>query len=127
MATNILALPMIQITVQTANNEDWIDTIKFLVGPDPGTAQLDLRGIDFEMEVRRAPDDHEVVLSASTQNGKLAIGVPPDFGYLLINIPLSEMKMQWPGEYVGDCRASSGGFTRRCIDMTMTIVEGVTK
>jgi hypothetical protein len=65
MPTNILALPLVQLEVETGNNEDWIDSILFLVAPDdpdnppPTAPQLDLRGIDFEMEIRREADDND--------------------------------------------------------------------
>lgn len=131
MATNILALPLVTLTVETSNNEDWIDSIKFLV-EDPQTTlenypQLDLRGIHFEMEIRRSVLDHEVVLSASIDDGTLAIGTPPDYGFLIVNIPRGIMHNQLAGNYVGDVIASADGFYRVCIQMNLGIIEGVTK
>lgn len=131
MATNVLSLPQVSLTVQTGNNEDWIDSIKFLV-EDPETTpdlypQLDLRGIRFEMEIRRSVSDHEVVMSASVDDGTLAIGIPPDYGFLIINIPRAIMHNQLAGGYVGDVIASADGFNRVCLQMNLTIFEGVTK
>ena len=134
MATNILALPLVQLEIETGNNEDWIDSILFLVAPDdpdnppPTAPQLDLRGIEFEMEIRREADDHEVILNAHTDQGTLAIGASPNFGYLLINVPLAEMQYKFPGGYVGDIRATADGHSRVVVQLTQfNIIEGVTK
>jgi hypothetical protein len=131
MATNILALPLVTMTVETSNNEDWIDSLKFLVEeegvPIEDLDQLDLRGIYFEMEVRRSAADHEVVLYATTDDGTLAIGLPPNFGFLIINIPVAQMKTKDAGVYVGDIVARADGLYRVTIRMTLTIIEGVTK
>jgi hypothetical protein len=130
-STNILALPLITMSVETGNNEDWIDSLKFVVEEEGGTIdtypQLDLRGIHFEMEIRRSATDHEVVLDASVDDGTLSIGVPPDFGFLIINLPVEQMKTQDAGNYVGDVIARAEGFYRVCIRVNLTIIEGVTK
>jgi hypothetical protein len=90
MSTNLLAIPLVEIVAETGNNEDWVDSLLFLVDPETGE-QLDLRGIDFEMEVQRHPTDHEVVIHASTSNGRLSIGEAPQYGYLIIQIPFIDM------------------------------------
>lgn len=130
-STNLLAMPLVQMVIATGTNEDWVDSIKFLVDTGGADAslfpQLDLRGIAFEMEVRRAAPDHEVILSASTANGSLLIGDPPDFGYLLINVAIEEMKTQQPGDYVADIIGSDVEFQRVIAQITMTIVEGITR
>jgi hypothetical protein len=131
--TNILALPLVQASIETGTNEDWIDSIRYLVDPDDDAVdpvdwpQLDLRGINFEMEIRRSPTDHEVILNASIVDGTLAIGAPPNFGFLLINVPLHDIKHIFAGEYVGDIRASVGAVMRIAIQIELTIIEGVTK
>ena len=131
--TNILALPLVTMSIQVRNNEDWIGSVKFLVEDPPGNLntatmpQLDLRGIHFEMEMRRSALDHEVVLGATTDDGTLAIGVPPDYGYLIINIPVTTTKMLAAGDYVADVVATADGFYRVCLEMTVNITEGVTK
>jgi hypothetical protein len=131
--SNVLALPLLQMDVITGNNEWWIESIKYVVGdgsaaPDPTTLpQFDLRGIDFEMEVRRRPTDHEVILAASTANRWMAIGSFPDIGYLLLQIPIDEMQTKMAGAYVADVVASDGTWTRKVIEMTLTIVEGITR
>jgi hypothetical protein len=133
MATNILALPLAQMQVETGNNEDWIDSILYQVDPnDPlvlpaDWPQLDLRGINFQMEIRHSPEDHEVIIEASTKDGTLAIGAPPNFGFLLINVPIHEMKAKFAGSYVGDITATVGDIVRVIVQMDLTILEGVTK
>jgi hypothetical protein len=134
LTTNVLALPLATMEVITGSNEDWVDSIKYLVSPD-GTdiidvnvlPQLDLRGINFAMEVRREAPDHEVILSASIIEGTLAIGNPPDYGFLLINIPVTEMKLKQPGNYVGDIVANDDLHSRVAIQFTLQIVEGITR
>lgn len=129
-ATNILAMPLVQLVVDTGTNEDWVDSIKFLVDtgvPEADMPQLDLRGIVFEMEVRRAAPDHEVILDATTEDGSLVIGDPPDFGYLLINIPNDDMKAIQPGNYVADIVGHDPEFQRVVVQIALDIVEGITR
>lgn len=130
--SNVLALPLVEITVETGNNEDWVDSIKFVIdeglGLEPADMpQLDLRGISFEMEIRREAADAEVILAASTENGTLKIGVPPDFGFLIIQVPHAEMQGHTAGHYVGDIVGHDDLFRRVTIRIELTIVEGVTK
>ena len=130
-ASNILALPLVTAEIETGNNEDWIDSIKYAVEQDVGTIddwpQVDLRGIEFEMELRHVASDHEVILNANTKAGTLAIGAPPNVGFLLIHVPYSEMKTKFAGQYVGDIRATTDADTRVIIQFDLEIVEGVTK
>ena len=135
MATNILAMPLVQVSVITGTTEDWVDSIKYVVAPEGASAdddmstwpQLDLRGIDFEMELRRNVDDHEVILNANTKDGTLAIGAPPNFGFLLIHVPYVVMKTKFADQYVGDIRASTDDEMRIVIPLAVEIFEGVTK
>jgi hypothetical protein len=136
--TNLLAMPLLTISVITGTNEDWVDSIKYVVG-DPDAIdppQLDLRGIRFAMEVRHAVEAHEVILSVATDDvdpetlaltNELAIGDSPDFGYLLINIPMKKLKDQIPTNYVADIVGFDAVGQRRVIDMTIEIVKGVTR
>jgi hypothetical protein len=128
--TNLLAMPMVELTVVTGTNEDWIDSLCFLVGEgtDPDTLpQLDLTGIDFEMEVRRLPDDSEVAIRASTKDGSLLIGEPPNFGFLIINVSHEQMKEQTAGSYTADIVGSDGFAVRRCVLASIELVEGITR
>src|SRR5215470_16410213 len=131
--SNLLSLPLLSMTVQTGNNEDWIESVKYVApeegmsDDDPAAPQVDLRGITFEMEVRRTADDHEVILSASTDDGTLSIGAPPNYGYLIWNIPVETMKLKRAGNYVADVVGRDDQFSRRVIAMDLTLIEGVTK
>jgi hypothetical protein len=131
--SNLLSLPLLLLTVQTGNNEDWIDAIKYVAPPegmlpeDPTAPQVDLRNILFEMEVRRAPDDHEVVLSATTADGTLSVGAPPDVGFLIFYIQSDGMKAMPAGNYVADVIGRDTQYSRKCIEISLMIVEGVTK
>lgn len=131
ITTNLFAIPLIQIIVETGTNEDWVDSLKFLVDDGSGNVdtmpQLDLRGITFEMEVRRSAVDHEVILSATIEDGKLSIGDPPDFGYLLIDVSNKEMSTQYPGSYIADIIGYDAQYQRRIATIDLTIVEGITR
>jgi hypothetical protein len=131
--TNILALPLTQMSVTTGNNEDMIESVLFQVGGTGSAAlgvapqQLDLRGIDFNMYVRRSPTDHEVLMTASTDDQSLSVGAFPNFGFLLFAVPVTSMQNRLPGSYVADVVATADGYTRRCLVITLTIVEGITR
>jgi len=126
--SNVLALPLAVMQVETGTNEDWVDSVVFITDPnDPTSPQIDLRGMTFEMEVRRQPPDHGVILTATTDNGRITVGNPPDFGYLIINVPLEDMKLISPDQYVGDIVATDGTNTRRCIDFSLLVTEGITR
>jgi len=79
------------------------------------------------MEIRRSSPDHEVVLTGTTKDGTLAIGAWPDTGYLLINIDHEVMKVIQPGDYVGDIVGNDAESIRRCILMTLSVVQGITR
>jgi hypothetical protein len=129
--SNILALPHALVNIETGNNEDWIESFKFVVddgsGEPDSMPQLDLRGIAFEMEVRRRPKDHEVLLSASTENLRLSIGAFPNVGFLLLNIPVDEMKVITATEYYADIVATDETYQRKCMTITLNVIEGVTR
>jgi hypothetical protein len=131
--TNILAIPLTQMSMLTGNNEDMVESVLFQVGgtgsPALGVApqQLDLRGIDFNMYVRRSPSDNEVLMTASTDDHTLSVGAFPDYGFLLFAVPLASMQKRLPGTYVADVVATADGLTRRCLVISLTIVEGITR
>jgi hypothetical protein len=128
LETNLLAIPFVQLTAVTGNNEDWVDSLLFLVdSPDVPPPQLDLTGIRFEMEVRRAPTDHEVVIRASTDDGTLSIGDAPNTGFLIINIDHVQMLQQVAGAYVADIVGTDQQSTRRVVGMDLTIANGITR
>jgi len=67
------------------------------------------------------------VLAASTANGTIKIGAPPDFGFLIISVPIAEMRTQLAGEYVGDIVGHDELYTRVVAQISLNIVEGITK
>jgi hypothetical protein len=129
LPTNVLALPLAHIVFEVSNNEDWIDTLVFMVSDSgPPLEQLDLRGVMFEMHLRRRPEVHEIVLAASTLDRRLLIGSPPDhLGYLIFYVPEETMRSLWPGTYVGDVRASDDFFQRIALTVELTILQGITQ
>jgi hypothetical protein len=130
VTTNLLALPLLSLAVETANSEDWIESIKYVVatGAAPeDLPQVDLRGIEFEMEVRRSAPSHEVVLSATSEDGSIAIGEPPDFGFMIINVGFNDMKLLQAGSYVADIRGKDDRYTRICVQIDLTIFDGITR
>jgi hypothetical protein len=130
-SSNLLAMPAVEIAVITGNNEDWIDSVLFLVddgsGNTAGMPQLDLTGIKFDMELRATVEDHEVVIRASTADGTLRVGDPPNFGYLLIGIEHETMKMVAAGTYVGDIVGTDAMSVRRVVAIDLQVVEGITR
>jgi hypothetical protein len=127
LATNILALPLAHLVIEVANNEDWVDSLVFVVsGTDP-PEQLDLRGIAFEMHIRRQPEVHEIVLDASTADRRLSVGSPPNIGFLIFYVPQETMKGLWAGKYVGDVRARDLNFERVVFTVELTVIEGITR
>jgi hypothetical protein len=128
MLTNVLALPLANVVIEVSNNADWIDSLVFLVTDSgPPLEQLDLRGISFEMHLRRRPELPEIVLQASTADRTLYIGSPPDFGYLLFYVQEETMRTLWPGQYVGDIKASDADYERVVLTVNLTVLEGITR
>jgi hypothetical protein len=131
-SSNVLALPIAAAEIETGTNEDWVDDLTYLVdngSGDPTTmSQIDLRGLAFKMSIRRAPKDHEVVIKASTDDGTIAVGFPPNFGILILYVPLATMKTIEAGGYVGDIVAIDPvGLQRRILTIDLTVVEGITR
>jgi hypothetical protein len=126
--TNVLALPLAHLIIEVSNNADWIDTLVFMVSDSgPPLEQLDLRGIDFEMHLRRQPQLAEIVMQASTKDRTIFVGSPPDYGYLIFYVPHATMKGLWAGQYVGDIVARDADFERQVFTMDFTVIEGITR
>lgn len=130
-ATNILSLPFVTIGFTNGTNEDWIDSLLYLVPDGSGNVdnypQFDLRGINFKLQVRIEADDPTVILQATTDDGTLSIGAYPNYGWLIIDIPVTTIQQQFPGNYVGDIVATDQYFTRRAATLTYDLVEGITR
>ena len=126
MATNILAIPLAHAVFVVGTNEDWVDCIQYLVGDATGP-QLDLRGISFELEIRRQPPDREVIMSASSSDGSISVGASPNVGYLIFYVKEAIMEQLEPDTYVGDVRASDGQYQRVILTMDFELIQGVTR
>lgn len=127
--SDVLALPLAHLVIEVANNSDWVDSLVYLVTEpaiDP-LPQLDLRGLAFEMHIRRQPQDNEVVLAGSTANGALSVGAAPNWGFLIFFVPELTMRRLWPGQYVGDIRARDARFERVVLTLELTVIEGITR
>ncbi len=125
MATNILILPLAEMTATTGTNEDWIDSVQFL--QEDGITPIPLTGITFAMEVRAHTDDSEVVITASSDDARLSYGGVSD-SYLTISIPVSVMDDVASGTYVADIVATADDHTRVVIRLTeITLFQGVTR
>lgn len=126
--TNVLALPLAHVVFEVSNNEDWIDTLVVMVSDSgPPLDQMDLRGITFQMHLRRRPEVHEVVLAASTLDRQIFIGSPPDVGYVIFYVPEETMRTLWPGAYVGDIVAGDADFQRVFLTVEVRVIEGIYK
>jgi len=126
--TNVLALPLAHVVIEVSNNADWIDTLVYMVSDSgPPLEQMDLRGIAFEMHLRRRPEIHEIVLDASTADRTMFIGSPPNFGYLIFYVPRETMQGLWAGAYVGDIVARDANFERVTLTVELTVLEGITR
>jgi hypothetical protein len=121
--TNILQLPVVECTVQTGNNEDWIDGFAFYED-SAATIPIPLDGIVFEMEVRANPPEYSVVIRGSTHDGTLTVV----HNVLQMNIRASQMASVPPQDYVFDVVAYDGYRHRIIIRGTqMTVFEGITR
>jgi hypothetical protein len=127
MATNVLAIPKANAVIQSGTNEDWIDSICYLVGDGSSGDQLDLRGISFELMLRRTPPDYEVILTCSTDDGSISVGAPPNVGFVIFYVPEAVMAGIQAGTYVGDVRAFDGEYERVVLNIDFTLIEGVTR
>ncbi len=58
----------------------------------PPYPQMDLRGIKFEIQLRRRPADNEVILGGSSLSGQLTVGAAPNYGHLIWYFPRDVMR-----------------------------------
>lgn len=126
--SNVLAIPLAHVVMETTNSADWVDSLVYVVTEDPPPyPQMDLRGIHFEIMLRRRPPDSEVILSGSSLTGELTVGAAPNYGHLIWYFSRSTMKNLWPGQYVGDVVASDQRFSRVVLTVDLTLIQGVTR
>lgn len=107
MPTNILALPLYEVEVETASNEDALGGFSIEAGSPP--APLSLAGIDFRMQLRTSADSKNVQLEATIANGRLSAA-----GHLL-GVAIDQVVMAGlpPRDYAFDVLAVADGVERR--------------
>src|SRR5262245_41086333 len=129
MATNLLILPRVNLTIQVFTNEDWQDRLAFY---DLNGNPISLDGIAFALECRRHVDDAEALISISTdpyddKTGGDLIIEGDDENILHIAVPMSKMlRVPWGG-YVFDATGNADGMQRVILTGTLTVIEGVTR
>lgn len=121
--TNILFLPIVVLAIETQTNADWLDGLEYWDDIPPVGNPIDLKGIQFEMEMRSSPPVATVVLRASTSNG--LIRVYANTWQLLV--PAPTMSLIPPGDYVFDLLGRADGYTRNLVQAQVAVNLGVTR
>ena len=123
--SNVNAIPLAHLVMEAYTNEDWVDTLVYMV-TEP-FVQMDLRGIIFEIMLRRRPADNEVILGGSSLTGTLTVGVAPNYGHLIFYFSRRLIGRLWPGQYVGDVIARDLRFERAILTVDLTVIHGITR
>lgn len=121
MKSNILAIPLLTVAITTTKNEDFLDSITI---KDLDLNLIDLSGIDLRCQVRLSPGHPVVWLDLSTAGATLINGGAS--GTISFKVRKDALRFVDPGSYVLDMIASADGATKRVVDGTITIVQGVT-
>jgi len=122
MATNILYMPTVIMTMTAATNADWLDGLEYWDQQTP-PQPIDMGGIEFEMEMRTTAPAATVVLKATTDNGLIVVYANT---WQLI-VPAPTMSLIPPASYVFDMLAVADGRIRNIANGTVDIVLGVTR
>ncbi|MCJ2098932.1 hypothetical protein [Methylobacterium sp. E-046] len=130
--TQILNLPQLAFSVATGTNEDWTDAWGFV---DASGNPISGAGITLNMMLRRAADDPEVQIVASSVsgpvgglqlNGSLSWG-GVGLSVITLAIPASTMEGIPAGSYVAEVQAVAEGHVKTITVMVVTIVQGVVR
>jgi hypothetical protein len=131
MPTRILELPLIEVEIVVATNEDWRDAVQF---PDADGAPIPLAGIGFWGVLRASASSQAaycrfvtpgLVVPLATLSGAFVVG---GGGLTLgFSVPASVMRDASPGAYPFDAIALADGVTRRVLKGTVTIEKGITR
>jgi hypothetical protein len=105
---------------------DWSWTIRWKVGSTERRATMkDTAGFKARMQVRQKYDSPSVLISLTTENGRIVFGSDGSFQ---LNIPSSITETLTPGKYVYDFEAvSPGGAVTKLVRGTFRVVPEVTR
>lgn len=120
VATNLLILPLVSLTIAVGTNEDWIDGLAFY---DNAMNALALDGIAFKMTLRHVVDEATAPITASTGEGSLLTS-GNRFNF---NVPVATMGIVPPAAYVMDVVGMADGHQRIIMQGQVTVFEGVTR
>jgi hypothetical protein len=126
MPTQLGNLPLLQWDQETGNNEDWRNSIMFMMEND--IDPFDLTGILFTCHVRQDPGLLVVRLafdSSLSPAGWLINGLGD--GTISMKVPASQMRRLDPDTYEYDVVGTADGITARVITGNLVVVQGLTK
>jgi hypothetical protein len=130
--TQILNLPLLAFSVSTGTNEDWTDAWAYA---DASGNPISGAGITLNMMLRRAADDPEAQIIASSVAGTLN-GLPLNgslswggtgMNIITLAIPDTTMAVIAPGSYVAEVQAVAEGYVKTIAAIDVTIVQGVVR
>jgi hypothetical protein len=126
VATQLLAIPRVEMTVEVFTNEDWLDALAYY---DLANNPISLAGIHFALEMRHAVEDATALISITNNpdddpTGGVIIITDNKFA---ISVPLSKMMRVPRGDYVFDAVGSADGLQRVIMTGTIAVIEGVTR
>jgi hypothetical protein len=126
MATQLLSIPLVNLTVQVFTNEDWLDALAYY---DLANNPISLLGIHFALEMRHAVEDATALISITNNpdddpvGGKIII----TDNQFAISVPVSKMLRVPRGSYVFDSVGTAEGLQRVVMTGTIAVIEGVTR
>lgn len=132
--TRIQSLFLVQARFVIANNESWLDAIAFY---DVQNQPIPLTGITFRAVVRTdrasratyiglASPGVFLDLPANTPRGLILTGGEAG-NVLAFAADFDTKNRPQAGDYVFDAIGSADGMTRRVVDGTLTLLEGITR
>ncbi|UIY44149.1 hypothetical protein [Methylobacterium radiotolerans] len=132
MATRIQSLFLVQASITIASNEDMQETIAFF--ENDGVTPIPLDGIEFTAIAKTDRASNAPYVAWATLGAALKLPSQTPRGLFLTSGNLlsfyapfrSSGQRPIAGSYVFDALASADGLTRRVVDGTLTVIQGVT-
>lgn len=132
MATRIQSLFLVQASITIANNEDMQETIAFFEAD--GTTPISLDGIEFSAIAKTSRASNAPYVAWATLGAALKVPAQTPRGLFLTSGNLLSFYAPFKnagqrpigGGYVFDALAAADGITRRVVDGTLTVIQGVT-